>query len=310
MAEEKYEKPVVRCILMLLGGGWCLYDGIRSVSLYGFWHNLAGIGMLIAGIGLVGCAIALLVIKPKGKKTAEESFKSTEKEYQLNETPLTPEEEKALTITPEELTQGTSVDLGLSVKWASCNIGAANPYNYGDYYAWGETIPKPTYTLDNYKYFEAETGYFKYNGEDELSALLPSDDVAHVKLGGNWRMPTFDELGDLIQKCKVEPRILKGIKGLKITSSNGNSIFLPAAHSGGVGYYWSRERSPLPGSACGLIFNFLLLFRNPELAAGDDPYWWSKILGVGPIGDREWGLCVRAVEENEASLETQNKAGV
>lgn len=136
---------------------------------------------------------------------------------------------------------GYAIDLGLSVKWATCNVGAESPEDYGSYYAWGETEEKSNYTWESYKY----TGGFNNIGSN-ISGT--SYDVAHVKWGGSWRMPTFDEIVELCDKCSWEWTSVNGVNGQKVTGPNGNSIFLPAAgvrygsevyYRGSYGYYWS-----------------------------------------------------------------------
>lgn len=133
------------------------------------------------------------------------------------------------------------VDLGLSVKWATFNLGATTPDDYGDYFAWGETETKEYYSVTNYKWGTGKEGgirltqIFKYNTRssfgdvDNITVLFPEDDVAHVKWGGIWRMPTNDEWKELLDKCSWIKTEQNGIKGILFTGSNGNSIFLPAA---------------------------------------------------------------------------------
>ena len=134
-----------------------------------------------------------------------------------------------------------SVDLGLSVKWATCNVGANKPEEYGDYYAWGETDPKDFYFCDTYKYCDGtynsltkytDSAYGKDGFSDNKSVLDPEDDVAHVKWGGNWRIPTKDELEELRTKCTWTSTTLNGVKGYSVTSNvdgyTDRSIFLPA----------------------------------------------------------------------------------
>jgi hypothetical protein len=133
------------------------------------------------------------------------------------------------------------VDLGLSVKWATCNVGANKPEEYGDYYAWGETEPKDFYFWDTYKYCDGtynsltkytDSAYGKDGFSDNKSVLDPEDDVAHVKWGGNWRIPTKDELEELRTKCTWTSTTLNGVKGYSVTSNvdgyTDRSIFLPA----------------------------------------------------------------------------------
>ncbi len=126
------------------------------------------------------------------------------------------------------------VDLGLSVKWASYNVGATNPWEEGNFYAYGEIEPKAEYTLENYKW------YYDWEGEDhdqweeylKLGATITGTnyDVAHVKWGDQWRMPTRDEWNELINNCDFTWTGMNGMTGALITSRiNGNSIFLPAA---------------------------------------------------------------------------------
>ncbi len=148
------------------------------------------------------------------------------------------------------------VDLGLSVKWATCNVGASSPEDYGDYYAWGETETKSTYDWSTYKWckgsYSTMTKYCTdsyYGTVDNKTVLDPEDDVAHAKWGGSWRMPTRAEQDELREKCTWTWKTQNGKNGYKVTSkSNGNSIFLPAAgyrgygslyRAGSDGYYWS-----------------------------------------------------------------------
>ena len=138
-----------------------------------------------------------------------------------------------------------AVDLGLSVKWACCNVGASTPEGYGGYYAWGETEEKSNYTWENYKYYNSSTGGFNNIGSN-ISGT--SYDVAHIKWGGSWRMPTLFEIEELCNKCSWEWTTVNGVKGQKVTGPNGNCIFLPAAGycngtevslRGSYGLYWS-----------------------------------------------------------------------
>ena len=108
------------------------------------------------------------------------------------------------------------VDLGLSVMWATCNIGANSPEEYGDYFAWGEAETKPEYTYENSVTYGTDNYIFH--------------DAAVENWGGSWRMPTSDEYRELIGKCTWLWTSINGTKGYKVTSKkNGNSIFLPAA---------------------------------------------------------------------------------
>ena len=139
------------------------------------------------------------------------------------------------------------IDLGLSVKWATCNVGATTSEEYGDYFAWGETEPKDYYDWYNYKYcngaYNTITKYCisSYNGKvDNKTTLELTDDVAHVNWGGKWRMPTTEEQDELksTSNCTWTWTTQNGVKGYKVTSKkNDNSIFLPAAgyfHNGSL----------------------------------------------------------------------------
>ena len=114
----------------------------------------------------------------------------------------------------------TAVDLGLSVKWASCNVGATTPEGFGGYYAWGEIEEK-----DNYS-----SGTYKWDYIANKTRLDLEDDVAHVKWGGNWRMPTGAEWEELIEKCHWYYGYQNDIFGLTFIGPNDNSIFLPCAN--------------------------------------------------------------------------------
>ena len=185
-----------------------------------------------------------------------------------------------------------AIDLGLSVKWASCNVGAEKPEEYGDYFAWGEVKPKEYYAWSTYKYCRGSDNMTKYCTSsswgivDNKTVLDPSDDAATVNWGGVWRMPTRAEQDELRKKCKWTWTSQNGVKGYKVIGRNGNSIFLPAAgymyggtlnNAGSYGYYWSSSLST----------------DNPDNAyyvgfESDDVGWYSGL-------DRYYGFTVRPV---------------
>ena len=151
--------------------------------------------------------------------------------YNYGEEPGTP----SIPDTPVA-SQYEAVDLGLSVKWATHNVGATKPEEYGGYYAWGETEEKDNYSWSTYKWCKGSSSTMtKYctnssdGAVDGKTVLDPEDDVAHVKWGGDWRMPTKAELDELLTKCTLEWTSLNGVLGYKVTGPNGNSIFLPSA---------------------------------------------------------------------------------
>lgn len=152
----------------------------------------------------------------------------------------------------------TAVDLGLSVKWASFNLGASAADECGLYYAWGEIAPKSKYDWSTYQWSNGSyTSFIKYNTSrdfgpvvDNKTTLDPDDDVAHVVLGGSWRMPTIEDWVELFN-CDWTWTTQNGMNGYKVTSTITDKwIFLPAAgsrldtHIGDVGSYsnyWSSS---------------------------------------------------------------------
>ena len=189
--------------------------------------------------------------------------------------------------TKESTIPSGAVDLGIvmtrtdgttyKLYWAKSNLGenglCANPEDYGDYYVWGETETKSNYSWSTYKFRTSgynwdNVRFSKYNTSssygpvDNKTILDPEDDVAHVKLGGNWRMPTVEEWTELRTKCTwtwVQNYNGTGINGRLVTATNGNRIFLPAAgyrndsdlyRVGSNGSYWSSSlNSDFPDDA-------------------------------------------------------------
>ena len=190
------------------------------------------------------------------------------------------------------------VDLGLSVKWATCNVGATTPEGYGDYFAWGETTPKTTYDWSTYKYcngtWNTMTKYCTdsyYGTVDNKTTLELTDDAAHVNWGGSWRMPTKAEQDELIYNCTWTWTTQNRVNGYKVTSKkNGNSIFLPAAgyrnnsllyDAGSRGFYWSSSLDTR-GAYCAYFVYF-------EYFESDYVNWFSSY--------RYYGHSVRPVCE-------------
>lgn len=175
------------------------------------------------------------------------------------------------------------VDLGLSVKWATMNIGASKREDYGNYYAWGETTTKSTYNWNSYKWdlngtWLDQTKYTIDDGNtskvwyengifvgDNKTSLEMVDDVAAITWGGSWRMPTREEQEELCTKCTHEWTSLNGKYGYKVTGPNGNYIFLPAAgqrfegniySTGNYGAYWSSSLYSPQSSMCAFYLEF------------------------------------------------------
>lgn len=173
------------------------------------------------------------------------------------------------------------VDLGLSVKWATCNVGANSPSEYGDHYAWGEIIAKSNYEWSNY--FDSQDGTdnswgtatYKHGGQTRIT---PSSgrDTARENWGGTWRMPTYAEIKELCKKCKWTWTSHEGHNGYKVTGPNGNSIFLPAAGWGnGTSKVCVGERGCYLSSTLSSEFNvsaYNIWFTSTRFIASDDGY--------------------------------------
>ena len=200
---------------------------------------------------------------------------------------------------------GEAIDLGLSVKWASFNVGATKPEEYGGYYAWGETEEKEEYSWETYKWCKGtETSLTKYctnssyGTVDNKIILDPEDDVAHVKWGGTWRMPTQAEIEELLEKCTWTWTINNNIGGYVVTGTNGNSIFLPAGGSNSgneVKDSWAysltnKYSSPRGNYLSANLFNsvyyssyaYHLGFDDESLSWNDDVSRWAG-LSVRPV---------------------------
>lgn len=186
----------------------------------------------------------------------------------------------ALSACEKEISGHEYVDLGLpsGLKWATCNIGASSPEDYGNYYAWGEIEPKSTYTEDN---------SITYRVEMEDISGNPQYDAATANWGSTWRMPTREECEELVEECTWEWTTQNGVYGMKVTGPNGNYIFLPAAGyrygsslygAGENGFYWSSTPHSGDFYACRLYFN-------------------SGHCSVNYVHDRYFGRSVRPVSE-------------
>ncbi len=200
------------------------------------------------------------------------------------------------------------VDLGLpsGTLWATCNVGANAPEDYGDYFAWGETKPKDNYDLNTYKWYNHDDMYYtKYNQSyssgyyddsgnyvsvvtpDDKTELDPEDDAAYINWGPSWRMPTHEQQRELVEQCTWKWTTRNGVYGQQGTGPNGNTIFLPAAGwvidersfqcEGSHGCCWSRTLYPIVSD-----FAYILYFFSGDMSL-NIPY------------DRAVGCSVRAV---------------
>lgn len=211
------------------------------------------------------------------------------------------------------------VDLGLpsGTLWATCNVDASSPEEYGGYYAWGETETKTDYSWETYKWFSGDWWigggdyypvFSKYvtnesgiEGRlDNKTILDPEDDVAYVKWGGKWRMPTLKDFKELQKECAYELVIYNGKNGLKFVGPNGKSIFFPYAGyryyssnqdikvidgAGNYGYYWASTRNENYWS-----------YYGSGMRIGISG-WFSEEGMMGCFEDRARGLgfCIRPV---------------
>lgn len=174
-----------------------------------------------------------------------------------------------------------AVDLGLSVLWASCNLGAVTPEGYGSYFAWGETEPKKTYTEENYVH-RSGAGYLPLGNSIASSEY----DVATKMWGKEWHIPTIEEIDELTQKCTWTWTAQEGVNGYRVTGPSGESIFLPAAgqwredamNVGSTGYYWSASASKDYQNAA---YNLNFTGYNGR---------WSA--------NRSYGFCIRPVRKD------------
>ena len=202
------------------------------------------------------CGLSIPKCQYKGKHPKKKPMPKTPARQQPSK-PAKPSKPKPITVSrPTGTIEGHGyVDLGLSVKWATCNIGADSPSDYGDYFAWGETRPKSSYDSDNCFDCLDSTGdswgTYKIGGQTRI-APSSGHDTARENWGSTWRMPTDAENEERCNKCTWTWTSQGGHKGYKVTGPNGNSIFLPAAgwrygivtgYVGEDGFYWSSTLS-------------------------------------------------------------------
>lgn len=148
------------------------------------------------------------------------------------------------------------VDLGLpsGALWATCNVGATTPADYGDLFAWAETTTKEEYYFGTYKYVDDHGSVTKYNKSDFIDMLQPVDDAATASWGYGWRTPQEEEMRELIDNCAHEWTAQNGVNGIIFKAKNGKQIFLPAAGNicdgngldgaGALGFYWTSTLVP------------------------------------------------------------------
>ena len=297
-----------------VAGGHVTSDGNGTVSERGVVYSTSP-GPTISNLSNTIC--------PCGSGTGEFIYNMTNlqpnttyyvRAYAVNEKGTAYGEQVNFT-TRDELSESTNsenghtyVDLGLSVKWATCNVGASSLEEYGDFFAWGETEPKEIYDWSTYKWCEgANNKLTKYNTNssdgvvDNKITLDLSDDAARVNWGGRWRTPTVNEINELSTKCTWTWNTQNGVKGYKITSnSNGKSIFIPAA-----GYRW-KDLYKNAGSDGYYMLNSLYRDESyePKCDAARYAYFWMSNRYNNARTDRAVGYSVRPVLGEEYVYET------
>lgn len=182
----------------------------------------------------------------------------------------------------------TAVDLGLSVKWRSMNLGAIKETDYGDRYAWGETATKSSFTWGNYKWCKGSSSTLtkyctksSYGTVDNRVLLDEEDDAAHVVLGAGWRMPTIEEAQELHSNCTWTAETLNGVKGYRVASKiNSNSIFIPL----------NGQKDET-----GVHYEGVTIYIWLNKCSGDYTAYHLAQSGVNNINHRHDGLAIRPV---------------
>lgn len=191
------------------------------------------------------------------------------------------------------------LDLPSGTLWATCNVGANSSEDVGDYFAWGETMPKGIYDWKSYKYGKLVNERYRFELNkyctdslfgvdgfvDNLSVLEPIDDAATANWGKDWRMPTREEWEELYQKTICTWTTQNGVKGRLLTGCNGNSIFLPATgfHLDGelicigLGIYWS---SSLYSGSPERAWSFHFDFENCHVCGTYERSRWQVVRAV------------------------------
>ena len=208
---------------------------------------------------------------------------------------------------PETTTIHEYVDLGLTsgTLWATCNVGADKPEEYGDLFAWGETTPKEAYSWNTYKWCEGRYDKLTKYCIDESHGVVdgkreldPEDDAAYVNWGPMWRMPTTEQQNELYNECTWTRTSLNGVKGYQITGPNGKTLFLPAA-----GY--CEDNSVLEqGSFCSLWSRSCYTsngISNHDYSSCTMGFDWDKgsYFFNGKYHFRYYGHSVRAVRTSQ-----------
>ena len=199
---------------------------------------------------------------------------------------------------PEDVHEWVDLGLPSGTLWATCNVGANSPEEYGDYFAWGETEPKDYYNWSTYKWcngsgvaltkYCTSSSYGNNGFVDNKTELDPEDDAAYVNWGPEWRMPTTEQQRELYEKCSSDWTTVNGVNGLLFTGPNGNTLFLPAAG------YRNEEFLRSAGSWT-LNWSRTLYSDEPSYAYDLDVDSWTVSWG----SNRYFGYTVRAVRVSQ-----------
>ena len=270
---EQWSKMEALGAVFIPASGWRTGKNVRGVEFGGgWWHSSSSIGnqgvLCTGGIDIYSTGIVELCSTVAETAYSVRLVKDLEDETTGPGTP------------PTNVENGHEyVDLGLSVKWATCNVGASQPEEYGDYFAWGETEPKEVYEWSTYKWCNGSdntlTKYCTNSSDgtvDNKTVLEAADDAAAVNWGGKWRMPTEAEQDELREQCTWTWTTQNGVNGYQVTGPNGKSIFLPAAgyrvvgdlfFEGSYGYYRSSSLcTDNPSAVWGVLYDSVRVYKS------------------------------------------------
>jgi hypothetical protein len=266
--------------------------------------SASAVDKLVEGLATVRANKAKEEAEREKRKRAESERKAKEEAERRarEEAERKAKEESGKKQATGELNGHGWVDLGLpsGTLWATCNIGASKPEDYGDYFAWGETKPQSG-NVDNWNSYKYANGSYdkltKYcsksdygdNGFTDNQTTLQTGDDPATSWGSGWRTPSKAQWDELLANTTNKWTTQNGVKGRLFTAKNGQTLFLPAAgylwgselhYAGSSGYYWSRSLdTDNPSDAWGLTFNSGGCYMNRH-------------------GDRRYGFSVRPVRQN------------
>ena len=289
-----YSKPPVHFVhyYQFYKGGtflhWGIEDGKYEEQRFdGTFSVDAGNNLVMTSNNWSHDIIYYILLLDKKKKKIKDDFGDGDYEIQTY-TKVDDEDSQQTYLSCPDDHHPHMIDLGLpsGTLWACCNVGADKPEAYGDYYAWGETNTKSTYSWSTYTHCDGSSSTCHNLGSDIADTQY---DVAHVNWGGSWVMPSRGQQDELRNNCTYEWTTVNGVKGGKFTSkTNGGSIFLPAAggrddsglgNAGSYGYYWSSTQYPSVADRA-----YYLYFNSGGAYAGSN--------------GRGYGFTVRSVVRN------------